>query len=119
MYYDLYNHPKYEYAIYCKVGTAKPYIIPRSFKDLDDILKFLGEQEENHYLTGRTMYVDNDFYQNKFSMNEKGTYFKVLMRPVSDWEVATYQGKTKNKKNTCKNKTDIIYLKKEKKRVEC
>lgn len=102
MYYNLLSHPGYEYAIYCRVGNAKPYIIPRLFKDIQEVYRFLEEQERRVGI----VYVDNDFYENKYSKSEKGTYYKVLQRPIADWEDA----KEKNIKNTCNSKNNIIYL---------
>lgn len=83
----LLKHPQYEYVAYCRVSNAKPYIIPCKFYTFKEVKDFIEEIEERFERDGKSFYIDNDFYENKYCMNEKGTYYKFYRRPVSDWEV--------------------------------
>lgn len=114
MYKSTLNHPKFEYCVYCKVKNGKPYIIPGiEMSNMVEVSNFLKELEEKHKRLSTSYYVDNDFYQNKYSANEKGTYYKVLKRPIADWEEVsceTEEIEEKKQKNTCKRNSSIIYL---------
>ena len=52
-------------------------------------------EEERH----RTYYVDNDFFENKYSLGSQEKYFSIIERTVSVWE------KYAEDKNNIKNKT--------------
>ena len=86
MYYLNDKHPEYEYALYCRVGSATPYIVPRKFNDMSDVLRFIDELEKRHNRYHQIFFIDNDFYENKYSINHNGTYYKFLRRKVFDWE---------------------------------
>ena len=78
-----------------------------------EVKQFLQELEEKHKRLSTVYYVDNDFYNNKYNANEKGTYYKVLKRPIADWEEVSCETEgieEKKQKNTCKRKGSIIYL---------
>lgn len=99
MYYLNDQHPKYQYAIYCRVGNAMPYIIEKWFKDLNDIYRYIAEIEKKHNRYNQAFYIDNDFYNNQYK-NINCVYYKFLRRPVSDWEEF----------NTEEEYTNIFYL---------
>lgn len=76
---------KYEYGIYCKVGSGLPYI--RSVhSDMKQIYIAIEEIEKRHNHYRQLFYIDNDFYKNKYSLECGGTYYKVLRRPILEWE---------------------------------
>lgn len=85
MYYLNDKHPKYEYALYCRVGQACPYIA-RIFDSINDVYRYVQEIEKKHNHYGQRFYIDNDFYNNRYDLNAGGTYYKFLRRPVFDWE---------------------------------
>lgn len=85
MYYLNDKHSKYEYALYCRVGQALPYI-KRIFDSLDDVYRYIFEIEKRHNHYNQFFYIDNDFYENFYNISCGGTYYKVLRRPVADWE---------------------------------
>ncbi len=84
MYYLNDKHSKYEYALYCRVGNACPYIA-RTFNSIDDVYRFVNDIEKRHNHYRQIFYIDNDFYNNKYNLNCNCTYYKILRRPVSDW----------------------------------
>ena len=85
MYYLNDKHSKYEYAIYCRVGRAIPYI-KIIFNSLDDVYRHIAQIEKKHNRYNQFFYIDNDFYKNIYNISCGGTYYKVLRRPVADWE---------------------------------
>ncbi len=85
MYYLNDKHSKYEYAIYCRVGSACPYI-QKVFSSIDDVYRQIIEIEKKHNHYRQMFYIDNNFYDNKYNLNCGGTYYKILRRPVFDWE---------------------------------
>ena len=85
MYYLNDKHPKYEYCLYVRVGQALPYIANK-FSDISDVYRFITQIEKRHNHYRQIFYIDNDFYQNKYSLEAGGTYYKFLRRPVFDWE---------------------------------
>lgn len=86
MYYDINKHPEFEYVFYCRVNGGKPYIIPRKFNSMDEVHAFIADLEDESVRFNRAFFVDNSFYKNKHSQNEKGIYYRVMKRPVADWE---------------------------------
>lgn len=73
-----------EYVIYQRHGNAKPFMI-HTFTDilsakikLNDIVSIEEER-------GRPYFVDNDFFNNKFSHCSDLYYLSILERDVSDW----------------------------------
>ena len=85
MYYLNDKHPKYEYALYCRHGQGIPFIA-RTFDDIYEVKRFIQEVEKRHNHYHQIFYIDNDFYENQYSINLNGTYYKFLRRPVSDWQ---------------------------------
>lgn len=85
MYYLNDKHPKYEYALYCRVGNALPYIA-RTFTDLGDVYRYILEIEKRHNRYHQVFYIDNVFYKNAYTLGAGGTYYKFLRRKVEDWQ---------------------------------
>lgn len=88
MYFLNDRHDMFEYSIYTRVGTACPYISGK-YNTLEQVMIRIGEIERKHNHYGQLFYIDNDFYQNKYNINITGIYYKVLRRPVADWEEFT------------------------------
>lgn len=87
MYYLNDKHPEYEYAIYTQVNNALPYITELKWViKLDDLLKVAQDIEKKHNHYNQRFYIDNKFYNNKYSLDSGGTYYKILIRNVSDWQ---------------------------------
>lgn len=86
MYYLNDKHPKYEYDIYIKNGEGIPYINGKIFTSYKDVCNYLEEIAKRHIRYNRVFYIDDDFFDNKYKKDIKGTYYKILKRPVSDWE---------------------------------
>ena len=87
MYYLNDQHPRYECALYTRVGNAVPYITEKRYIiNITDILREIDSIERRHNRYRQIFYIDNDFYENKYSINQNGTYYKFLKRPVNDWE---------------------------------
>lgn len=85
MYYLNDKHPKYEYAIYCRVGNACPYI-QRTFTNEKQINEFIKGIVRWHNKYHQIFYIDSEKYKNEYSINMNGTYYKILKRTVNDWE---------------------------------
>ena len=88
MYYLNDKHSDYEYVIYCKRNyMSLPYLMPVQFSTLREVKHFISENiEKTNDRYGYTYYIDNDFYDNKYSQNLNGAYYKVLRRKVNDWK---------------------------------
>ncbi len=84
------KHSKYEYTLYTRVGSAAPYLT-HTYYSLDDIIRKSKEIEKRHNHYRQVFYIDNDFYENHYSENMNGVYYKFLRRPVYDWEEFTTQ----------------------------
>lgn len=85
MYYLNDVHPKYEYTVYCRVADACPYVM-RSFtkkKDVDAFLRNLAKWHDRYH---QIYYIDNKGFKNEYTINMNGKYYKILRRPVNDWE---------------------------------
>ena len=85
MYYLNDKHSKYEYMLYCQHGTGQPFIA-RTFNGFDEVKRYTEELEKKHNHYHQNFYIDNDFYNNQYSINQNGTYYKFLRRPVADWQ---------------------------------
>lgn len=84
MYYSDYKQ-KYEYGIYCQVGSGTPYI-RKIYSDMKQVYVAIEEIEKRHNHYRQLFYIDNDFYDNKYTLQCGGTYYKVLRRPIAEWE---------------------------------
>lgn len=85
MYFLNDQHPKFEYILYCQHGNAQPFFI-RTFNDIEEVYRYITELEKRHNHYHQIFYIDNDFYKNKYSIKQNGTYYKFLRRPVVDWQ---------------------------------
>ena len=86
MYYLEQKHPKYEYTLYVQMKAGTPYIGVWRSESLQDVYAEIGEIEKKHAKIQLPFYIDNDFYQNKFSNIQVGCYYKFMQRKVNDWE---------------------------------
>lgn len=80
------KHSKYEYVIYVRCGTAIPYLNGKIFTSYNDVCNYLEEIAKRHQRYNRIFYIDNKFYKNECERDERCIYYKILRRPVSDWE---------------------------------
>ena len=88
MYFLNDKHPKYEYALFTQIKNGLPYITElRYVTKQNDLLRVIEEIEKKHNRYSQKFYIDNDFYDNYYSLETGGTYYKFLKRKVSDWEV--------------------------------
>lgn len=86
MYYLNDKHPKYEYAIYIRHGTGLPFIVERPRSNYWDIVRELQEDAKKHERYHRVYFIDDKFFYNHYDKDMKGTYYKILRRPIADWE---------------------------------
>ena len=86
MYFLNDKHPKYEYAIYIRHGLGMPFIIEKPHMTYYDICNYLNEEAKRHERYNRIYYIDNKFFKNHYEFSLNGTYYKILRRPVADWE---------------------------------
>lgn len=75
-----------EYSILVKQGTGKAYI-HSTYKDYFEAvasLQIIADYEDECH---RMYYVDNDFFNNKYSyITDNLKYICLQVREVSDWE---------------------------------
>lgn len=64
------KHSKYQYAIYCRVNGATPYI-STILETIDDVFRWVEEKEKRHNHYNQLYYIDNDFYKNKYPLNSQ------------------------------------------------
>lgn len=92
-----------EYGIYIRCNGGKPYMI-HFFNDIIQtklkLYEMIGLEEER----GRPYYVDNDFFNNKFSNNLNLKYYCIKEREVSDFSIYSEE------KSNSKEKNKILYL---------
>lgn len=80
------NHPKYQYGVYKRVGNAIPYIDEiRYIDNMEGVKRYIAEIEKRHNHYRQIFYIDNNFYNNVYSINQLGTYYKFFRRKVADW----------------------------------
>lgn len=85
MYFLNDKHPQYEYVLYCCVSNATPYL-KHQFDNMRDVYQCVASLERWHNRYHQIFYIDNDFYNNHYSSNMNGVYYKFLRRKVLDWE---------------------------------
>ena len=85
MYYLNDKHPKYEYAIYTRVNNATPYIgqVFDNMKQVEVYLESIGKRHNKYH---QTFYIDADGYENNYPKEFADCYYKLLIRPVNDWQ---------------------------------
>lgn len=79
------KHPKYEYAIFTRVNNACPYI-SHIFSNLRQAEEFWKAVETRHNRFHHIYYIDAPGYSNKYSKEFAMFYYKLLKRPVNDWQ---------------------------------
>lgn len=87
MYYLNDKHTQYEYAIYCRKGKATPYLLGQVFQNEIQARNYIETIGKRHERFNQPYYVDNKFYKNTYPSNSNGFYYKVLKRPVKDWQI--------------------------------
>lgn len=85
MYYLNDMHPKKEYAIYKRVNNATPYIAA-ILSDLKQVDEYIGSVSRRHEHYRQTYYIDRNGFKNHFPKEVVQYYYKVLERPVNDWQ---------------------------------
>lgn len=86
-----------EYGIYIRQGNGKPYMIhiynniESAKMKLYDIIT-IEEQRQRPY------FVDNDFFNNKYSNSAKLKYLCIKSREITEWETYSKE-ETKDKNN--------------------
>ena len=86
MYYLNDKHTAYEYVIYCRKSKATPYLIGSIFDNERQVKQFIEEIGKRHERFNQPYYVDNYFYKNTYPITQDGWYYKILKRPVNDWQ---------------------------------
>lgn len=87
MYFLNDKHPEYEYCLYTQIDNALPFITElRYITTPEDLFRKIQEIEKKHNHYKQRFYIDNDFYDNKYSLNSGGIYYKFLRRNVTDWQ---------------------------------
>lgn len=85
MYYLNDQHKKYEYTVYVRHGTGIPFLA-KTFSSYSDACLFLEEKAKRHLHYNQIFFIDDKFFENYYPKNMNGTYYKILRRPLSDWE---------------------------------
>lgn len=69
MYYLNDKHPEYEYCLYIQVENALPYIMEyKNIITYEDLFRKIQEIEKKHNRYRQRFYIDNDFYDNKYTL---------------------------------------------------
>ena len=76
---------KKEYAIYKQVNNAAPYIA-NTFSNIAEVEEYLRTMEIRHKHYRHTFYIDRVGYENYYPKELAQFYYKVLERPVNDWQ---------------------------------
>lgn len=79
---------KYEYTIYIQIRNGTPFCsgIYSNEKQVEEHLKSLIRRHKQYK---QIYYVDNKNYDNEYSKAQTGTYYKILRRPINDWQELT------------------------------
>lgn len=85
MYYLNDKHSEFEYAIYKRVNNACPYIAC-VFSNLREVEEFFKSVVTNHNRYNHIYYIDAIGYKNEYPKELAMFYYKVLKRPVNDWQ---------------------------------
>lgn len=104
---------KKEFCIYTRYGNGKPFVIHYFDNILNAKLK-LYEMISLNEERGRAYFVDNDFFENKYSICEKINYYCIKERNVTEFK--KYSELENNLKQ--KDNEKIILLEDFKKRKE-
>lgn len=74
-----------EYGIYTRHGDAKPFMV-HVYNNLTQCKVVLYNIISDYEERGREYFVDNDFFNNKYSNSLRGTYFCIKVRDVSEYK---------------------------------
>lgn len=92
-----------EYSIYIRCNGGFPYILD-TFNNITSAKLKLYDMISLEEKRGRPYFVDNDFFNNKYSCNLNLKYFCIKERDVSEFTVYS------EKKQRAKDKDKIIYF---------
>lgn len=85
-----------EYGIYIKQGTGRPYMI-HFFNNLESaklkVYEIIQLEEER----GRQYFVDNDYFENKYSFAGNLKYICIKERNITNW--SNYSEHSKDNRN--------------------
>ena len=87
-----------EYSLICSFGNRKPFILD-TFYSLDQAIAKIYEITNMDSEKNKIFYVDNDFFENKYPLSNRGRYLCLKQREVSKWEKYYSEEINSNKKN--------------------
>ena len=73
-----------EYTIYARQGNAKPYTIG-TYKTIASAKLKLYDIISLEIERKRPFFVDNDFFENKYTLGSELFYISILERDVKEW----------------------------------
>lgn len=73
-----------EYGIYIRQGSGTPYMI-HFFNNIDSAKSKLYEMVQLEIDRARPYFVDNDFFDNQYTMSLQLKYFCIKEREVTEW----------------------------------
>lgn len=93
-----------EYSLYVRQGSGKPYYL-KPYSSLSEARKVLTEMIGLEEERQRPYYVDNDFFENKYTNLSNLKYICLKVRDVTDWIEYSETEEIKKRNNK------ILYLK--------
>ena len=84
-----------EYTIYARQGNAKPYTIG-TYKTIASAKLKLYDIISLEIERKRPFFVDNDFFENKYTLGSELFYISILERDVKEWKRFSELASTKN-----------------------
>ena len=84
-----------EYTIYARQGNAKPYTIG-TYKTIASAKLKLYDIISLEIERKRPFFVDNDFFENKYTLGSELFYISILERDVKEWKRFSELDPTKN-----------------------
>ena len=84
-----------EYTIYARHGNAKPYTIG-TYKTIASAKLKLYDIISLEIERKRPFFVDNDFFENKYTLGSELFYISILERDVKEWKRFSELDSTKN-----------------------
>ena len=84
-----------EYTIYARQGNAKPYTIG-TYKTIASAKLKLYDIISLEIERKRPFFVDNDFFENKYTLGSELFYISILERDVKEWKRFSELDTTKN-----------------------
>ena len=84
-----------EYTIYARQGNAKPYTIG-TYKTIASAKLKLYDIISLEIERKRPFFVDNDFFENKYTLVSELFYISILERDVKEWKRFSELDSTKN-----------------------